>query len=131
MGYRSDVGIICGVNAAKRLEEVFAQYDLYPDATYTGMSWDGNEQKMFVFNYVKWYEDSYDDVDAVMDALRELDDIDDADFSYSYKYIRLGEDDTDIDVRQNNFRIEFYYTRLFCIPDGMEKLEGGDDYEAY
>lgn len=132
MGYRSDVGIMCGLNAAERLQKVFNQYDFQPDKVYNGKSWNGDDQKLFIFESVKWYENmGYKEVDAVMDVLSELDDIDDPDFADSFKYLRLGEDVTDVELLTNNYHVELYFVRHLDIPSGMEELEGGENHETY
>ena len=47
------------------------------------------------WNDIKWYEGSYDEVDAIMDGLNKI-----LNEGYSYRYYRVGEEYGDIDVTE-------------------------------
>lgn len=102
MGYRSDVRIITGVEGFKKLQEFVENYlkerklDVkeYNLLNSLDIESKGKEQIYFGWNYVKWYEGDYPDVDAIMDGLDYLEDND-----YSIRYMRIGEDREDYDDR--------------------------------
>lgn len=65
------------------------------------------------WNYIKWYEgiDGYEDVNAIMKSLDELSDKD-----IDYQYMRIGEENDDIDERwsiNNGSFDSFYVSRFF------------------
>ena len=47
---------------------------------------EGKNQVYFGWNYLKWYEGSYKEVDAIMEGLNYL-----GENEYSYRYSRIGE----------------------------------------
>ena len=53
---------------------------------------EGKKQCYFGWNYVKWYENDYEDVDAIMEGLQHL-----SDKEYSYRYMRIGEEYDDVE----------------------------------
>ena len=42
---------------------------------------------------------------------------------YGYKFIRIGEDDSDVEVRQNNWNIELWIMRQIDIPKGLKVVD--------
>lgn len=65
------------------------------------------------WNYLKWYEycEGYEDVSAIMNSLDEL-----SNKNIDYQYMRIGEDNDDIDERwhvNNDSFDSFYVSRFF------------------
>lgn len=102
MGYRSEVRIITGIEGFKKLQEFVENYlkekklDVkeYNLLNSLDIESKGKNQIYFGWNYVKWYEGDYPDVDAIMNGLNYLEDND-----YSIRYMRIGEDIEDYDDR--------------------------------
>jgi len=61
------------------------------------------DEKELTLNFfaddVKWYE-SYPDVQKVMEVFRFIDD--EVESSWQYEFVRLGEDDNDVEVRSSD-----------------------------
>ena len=121
MGYRSEVAIKCEEKAFEMLKETYKRVDLPPDKLYK----DG-EHFILYWDWIKWY-DSYEDVGAIESVMDELDELQDPnnhdDTGYGYRFMRLGEDDTDIETRQNSWDIELWMVRKIDIPEGLEEVE--------
>ena len=92
MGYRSDVKIIAGKNAAKELLEVNAKYSLM---TFTEGE---NDEWLFEADYLKWYDD-YEEVQAYMDVVNKYAALDGKDDGICF--LRQGEDDSDAEYISN------------------------------
>ena len=45
---------------------------------------------------------------------------------YGYKFLRLGEDDTDVEARTNNCEVELWMRREIDIPKGFEEVNEND-----
>ena len=59
-----------------------------------------------------------------MDELDELQDPNNGeDTGYGYRFMRLGEDDNDIETRQNSWDIDLCMTRKIDIPEGLEEIK--------
>lgn len=98
MGYRSDVKIKMGLDAYKLLENSIesSEIECARDMIATANDLQIKENYVTIYwQYVKWYE-SYSDVKAVLDVLKELDKIveDKPELldTYYYKLIEIGED---------------------------------------
>lgn len=52
----------------------------------------------------------------------DLDDHGNEDGGYGYKFIRLGEDDNDVETSSNDWSIELWMIRKIDIPDGLEEI---------
>lgn len=120
MGYRSEVAIKCEEKAYEKLMETFRNVNLMPDDIFKD-----EEDYILRWDWIKWYQD-YDYIRAVENVLDCLDNL----YSYgegipgyAYKLIRIGEDDTDVEVRQNSWDIELWIVRKIDIPEGLEKIE--------
>lgn len=85
---------------------------------------DRTAEYLLMWNWVKWYEgwEDYEDVNAVTNVMRTLDKYGIEDVGYGYKFLRLGEDDTDVESRTNNDNIELYFRREIDVPYGGVKL---------
>ena len=120
MGYRSDVGIKCRAKAFEKFKEVYEKVGLYPTQIFEKTE-DGQDEKILVWEWVKWY-DSYPEIQAIEEVMDELNDdeffkdIPNEEMSdWGYKFIRLGEDGDDVEERDNDCDVEFYYIRQFDI----------------
>lgn len=58
-----------------------------------------------------------------MDKLDELQDPNDYnETGYGYRFMRLGENDDDVETRENDWNIELWMIRKIDIPDGLEEI---------
>lgn len=97
MGYKSDVRIIASKNGFEELKKFVENYlknhkEDYNLLNKCDVKKEGKEQCYFGWDYVKWYENNFDDVDAIMKGLEYL-----KENNYSYRYMRIGEDKEDYD----------------------------------
>lgn len=97
MGYYSQTAIECGEKAAEKLNAVLAENNFPPDKIYRLPF---EKTTVFYWDRVKWYE-GYDEIEAVMDCLSDLDDAEDKtdDIEYYHHLIRIGEEESDIEHR--------------------------------
>ena len=120
MGYRSEVAIKCEEKAFEMFKEVCRKVNYLPDKIYK----EGNEYILY-WDWTKWYED-FDWIQAIISVMDRLDKLNDSksdkDTGYGYKFLRLGEDDTDIETRQNDWDIELWMIRKIDIPDNLEEV---------
>jgi len=95
MGYRSNIRIITSKDGYERLKEFVKDnnkdFNLLEECD---IKQKGKMQCYFGWNYVKWYEDVYPEVIAIMDGLNNLEENE-----YSYRYMRIGESYDDIEER--------------------------------
>jgi hypothetical protein len=70
---------------------------------------------IFVWDSVKWYE-SYPEVSSVMEFLSELDEDD-------YGFLRIGEDDTDIENKGCPHDFELTISISMNIPEGEDLIK--------
>lgn len=111
MGYRSDVRIIVSGSGYKELCEYVKKESLkyakedydYNLLNHCDNMWekDNGDQVMIGWDYIKWYENHYEDVDIIMDALDYLEEKD-----FSYRYTRIGESYDDIVERYNDSELD-------------------------
>lgn len=97
MGYRSDIRIITSKDGFEKLQEFVKNYLKEHNEDYNlleecDIKEEGKKQCYFGWNYIKWYEHDYDEVNAIMQGLEHLQEND-----YSYRYMRIGEDREDYD----------------------------------
>lgn len=118
MGYSSEVAIKCEEKAYELFKQVFTEEELYikPDKIYK----DGDDYILY-WKWIKWYED-YEGVNAIENVMFDLDDCGNKDGGYGYKFIRLGEDDMDIETSENDVDIELWIVRKIDIPCGLEEI---------
>lgn len=102
MGYRSDIRIVTSKEGFEKLREFVIKYlekekiDIkeFNLLDYLDVKSEGKNQCYFGWNYVKWYENDYKEVDAIMEGLEYLENN-----NFSYRYIRIGEDKEDYDEK--------------------------------
>ena len=120
MGYGSEVAIKCEEKAYKMLKETCYKADIMPDKIFK----DGDEYILY-YDWIKW-DENYEEVSAIIKTLDKLDELQDPNdyetTGYGYKFVRIGEDNDDIEIRQNDWNIELYIVRKINIPDGLEEL---------
>ena len=104
MGYRSEVYIGVAFQSEADLKEVLAvyaldsrvqQYNIVPD-------WEGKEDNILFYSCedIKWY-DSYGEVQGYEYLLTLVDKFNaERNMEVEYRFIRLGEDHNDIEVRE-------------------------------
>lgn len=120
MGYKSDVRIITSKDGFEILKEFVKKYLKEHNEDYNllekcDIKQEGKEQYYFGWNYIKWYENDYKDVDAIMEGLNYL-----GEKEYSYRYMRIGESYDDFEEqyydgqREEKMHLEFpCVTRAF------------------
>lgn len=122
MGYRSEVAIKCEEKAYNMLKETCYKADIMPDKIFK----DGDE-RIFYWDWIKWYE-NYEEIAAIVKTLDKLDELQDPNnettgpIGYGYKFVRIGEYDDDVEIRQNDWNIELHIVRKIDIPDELEEL---------
>lgn len=99
MGYRSDIRIITSKEGFEKLKEFVEEYLKEHNEDYNlleecDIKQEGKEQCYFGWDSVKWYENDYTDVDAIMEGLNHI-----GEKEYSYRYMRIGESYDDIEER--------------------------------
>lgn len=120
MGYRSEVGIKCEEKAYEMLKETCHKINYMPDKIY-------KEGDLYIlwWDAIKWYEE-YKDIAAIVNTLDKLDELQDPNdyetTGHGYKFIRLGENDDDVETRENDWDIELWMLRKIDIPDGLEEI---------
>nr|DAZ46856.1 MAG TPA: hypothetical protein [Caudoviricetes sp.] len=117
MGYRSDVGIMCQPKAYEMFKKEF-------DVICPHKVLQRDDYHLLIWEWVKWYSD-FDDVAKVEEIMGELEDHEDED-GYGYKFLRLGEEDTDVEDRTNNCEVELWMRREIDIPKGFEEVDEND-----
>lgn len=102
MGYRSDVRIITSKEGFEKLKGFVESYlkENNKDGTIDNLlescdvKQEGKKQIYFGWDWSKWYEGDYPEVDAIMEGIDHLEKNE-----YSYRYMRIGESYDDIEER--------------------------------
>lgn len=97
MGYRSNIEVLCGAKAYQELHSVMSQHGWHPDSVSRVPD---HDVYFFELCGYKWY-DGYSDVDAFMQVISDLDSHNN-DPSYYYSFIRLGEEQSDVETLSNH-----------------------------
>ena len=91
MGYRSDVGLVLSPEGYKKFQELENNKEIIEEFFDSA---DEHKEKNGAHYYqwesIKWYF-TYEEIGALETFLDDLD-------SYDYKFVRLGEDDGDIEI---------------------------------
>ena len=113
MGYRSDVRFVVALPSEAERNSIMALYSMHPLVQEHDIATDWTPYEvmaqvyfrdagvpMYLLSYddtdVKWY-DSYEEVQAVMHMEKLLDSLEGR--CYAYRFIRIGEDDSDIECK--------------------------------
>lgn len=122
MGYRSEVGIKCQEKAFEMFKNTYAEVGLMPDRIY-----EEDDCKIIYFDWIKWYHPEFDDINAMVKLMDELDRLQEKyseeeiyDKELGYKFIRIGEDDSDIEQKSNTYDIEFWVKRCIDLDHAKE-----------
>jgi len=120
MGYRSEVSIMFYVRGTDTDPTAGAALKFWFEETYPVREAEDNwcakitksDNSVSVdYDDVKWYE-SYDHVQAVEAAIRKFDDTfrcGDEEGHYAHEFLRIGEDDTDIEVERSDWNDHVLY----------------------
>ena len=117
MGYRSDVGIMCQPKAYEMFKKEFNVISPHKVLQ-------RDDYHLIIWEWVKWY-DEFDDVAKVNEIMAELNDRDHED-GYGYKFLRIGEEDTDVESRTNNYEVELWMRREIDIPRDFEEISANE-----
>lgn len=106
MGYRSDVYIGVAFENEADLKEVLAVYAIDPRVQKLNLlkEWDVMEDNILlcVIEGTKWYA-GYEDVQGIEHMLNLADKFDaERDMPIAYRFVRLGEDEDDIETREEH-----------------------------
>lgn len=120
MGYRSEVAIKCEEKAFEMIKEACYKVEVVPDKVY-------KEDNCYIlwWSWIKW-DDWYDDILEIETVLKELDKLKDpleTGTGYGYKFIRIGENDDDVETKDNDWNIELWMIRKIDIQEGLEEIE--------
>lgn len=120
MGYRSEVAIKCEEKAYEKLMETCHNVNFMPDEIFKD-----EEDYILRWDWIKWNQD-YDYIMAIESVLDTFDNLyayGDGIPGYAYKFMRIGEDDCDVEVRQNSWDIELWMVRKIDIPEGLTRID--------
>ena len=117
MGYTSDVGIMCHPKAYEMFKKEF-------DLIGPHKVLQRGDDHLLIWEWVKWYSE-FEDVAKIEEIMNELEEHYDED-GYGYKFLRLGEDDTDVEARTNNCEVELWMRREIDISKGFEEVNEND-----
>ena len=100
MGYRSDVRIITTMNGYEELKKFVDSYCKEKKCYNLLEALDVDKltdtsDKLIGWDYVKWYDDLYDDVIAINEGLSHI-----ANLGYAYNFARIGEDFDDYETEE-------------------------------
>jgi len=119
MGYRSDVVIAVAMGSKKDLDELMAVYalNIFVQKENLMPEWEIGEYEnawvaMYKAEQVKWYG-NYDDVKG-FEALTKLAETfwAERNMPYAYRFIRIGEEDNDIEISCNESEDDVQGSRL-------------------
>lgn len=102
MGYTSDVGIMCQPKAYEMFKK---EFDLIGPHKILKRG----DYHLLIWEWVKWYIE-FEDVAKIEEIMSKLGEHEDED-GYGYKFLRIGEDDTDVEDITNNCEVELWMRR--------------------
>lgn len=119
MGYHNEVAIKCEQHAYELIKAVVdkKEYAMYPDKIYKG-----GEEYLFYWDWTTWDDICNDGVQEILNIMDQLDNMENGESGYGYKFLRLGEEDTDMESRSNNWNIVLTMIRRINIPSGLEEI---------
>lgn len=122
MGYRSDVTIRCEEKAFQMFKNAWETVDFKPHRILESGE-DGNYTYTLNWNWIKWY-DGFEEVEAIMDVCRGLDD--NEEMGYAYKFIEIGEDNATTEyANEVGYGVfeDFYVVVDVNLPDDIREIE--------
>lgn len=121
MGYRSDVSIELEEKAFEAMDEAFRnlrrQHSVDDAVCLPVVRSSSGGTKILEWTSVKWYSGyGFPEIDTVEEVLRKLSDEHSDEDGWSYCFIRIGEDSSDVEERTNNtcFSPSIYVRREIC-----------------
>ena len=133
MGYRSDVCIELEKMAFDEMNEAFRklrkEHSGDDAVCLPVVRSSDNGTKILEWTSVKWYSGyNFPEVDTVEEVLRKLSDEHEEEHGWSYCFIRIGEDNSDVEERTNNtcFSPSIYIHREICAE--YSSNDNGDYY---
>ena len=120
MGYRSNASICCFEKAFEKFKEAYEKHNYKPD----DVEEISEGVYILTWEWTKWYEE-FDNVIAINDVMNELtEDEFNNKKEYAFKFIRVGEDDEDVEVEANRSGSvifeSFYSYTMVNFPDAEE-----------
>ena len=120
MGYRSDVGLALSARVAKDVETPKTKFLLdLVDNKYT----DGSGNVLYIWKSIKWYEDTDEDIGALLDILAPMDGED-------YLFIEVGETPDHLDYKgywwHNPFNLGYQQALVFDKPEEADYVTEGE-----
>lgn len=112
-----DVGIMCQPKAYEMFKK---EFDLIGPHKILKRG----DYHLLIWEWVKWYTE-FEDVAKIEEIMNELGEHEDED-GYGYKFLRIGEDDTDVEDITNNCEVELWMRREIDIPKGFEEVNKDD-----
>lgn len=122
MGYTSEVAIRCGNKAFEMFMKAINKHKFMPTEIYKDEEY--NEYLLY-WDCVKWYGMNPEimDIEYVMDDLDNIKSPEsNEDMEYAYSFVRMGEEITDIERRENDYDIFIDIQRTISIPETMKML---------
>jgi hypothetical protein len=114
---RSEVAIKCKDKAYQMLINVCRKNNFMPDKVY-----EDDGEYILYWSWIKWF-DVYTSVAEIERTLNQLNRFQtDEDAAYGYTFLRLGENDSDIETKSNDDSIELYTVHNIYIPDNLKEL---------
>lgn len=119
MGYRSEVAIKCEEKAYQMLIDTCKNVGLMPDTVYKD-----DDKYILKWDCIKWY-DLYPEVKAIEKCLKEFNGLycEGKKEGCGYKFIRIGEENEDIEEYTNDYDIDLLLIRKIDIPCYAERIE--------
>jgi hypothetical protein len=110
----SKVTIKCECKAYEVFKNACKEINLIPDKVYK----DKENEYLICWDWLKW--DSNDN--SIIQVMKYLDNEMCNKKDYGYKFIRMGEEIGDIEIRQNS-HLEIAIIREFILPNGLQEIE--------
>jgi len=91
MGYRSDIRVMFKKAGYEKFKELYNKSDEFKLEKQVDEVIKKNNNVLLKINDVKWY-DTYEEVEHFNEKLEEI-----TEFGFSYRFVRIGEDNRDIE----------------------------------
>lgn len=110
MGYYSEVAIKCEEKAYEKFKRVVEETETKPSTIYKD-----RDEYILYWGWVKW-QDWYTGIQSFIKIMDWLDEHENNDGGYGYKFLRLGEEGADVESRTNDDHIELWMIREIELP---------------